>query len=54
MSPQEGSVLGGTLVTITGTGFSAEDGEVEVDIDGIACQVSAADDCCLYNTCMSI
>lgn len=39
--PQEGSIHGGTLVTITGTGFSAEDGEVEVDIDGIACKVSS-------------
>ena len=39
VSPQVGGVLGGTLVTITGTGFSAESGEVEVDIDGIPCQV---------------
>ena len=37
--PQEGSVHGGTLVTISGTGFSADDGEIEVDIDGIPCQV---------------
>lgn len=37
--PQEGSIHGGTLVTITGTGFGADDGEIEVDIDGIACQV---------------
>lgn len=37
--PQEGSIHGGTLVTVTGTGFSADDGEIEVDIDGIVCQV---------------
>ena len=37
--PQEGSVHGGTLVTISGAGFRAEDGEIEVDIDGIPCQV---------------
>ena len=39
MFPQEGSIHGGTLVTITGTGFSVEDREVEVDIDGITCRV---------------
>lgn len=39
MYPQEGSIHGGTLVTIMGTGFSADDRDIEVDVDGIACQV---------------
>lgn len=40
MSPQVGSVHGGTVVTITGTGFKVEELEwIEVDIDGIPCRV---------------
>jgi len=35
-----GSVLGGALVTVTGTGFAADQpGHVSVDINGIPCQV---------------
>ena len=35
-----GSVLGGALVTVTGTGFAVDQlGDVSVDINGIPCQV---------------
>ena len=34
-----GSPTGGTLLTIQGTGFTGVKGEIEVDIDGIPCEV---------------
>ena len=40
ISPHMGSVEGGCLVTVTGTGFAADSLEdIAVDIDGIPCQV---------------
>ncbi len=40
VSPQMGSVRGGTLVTLTGTGFEVDAlSEISVDIDGIPCRV---------------
>ena len=39
VSPQVGSVDGGTVVTITGTGFDVDPTLVEVDVDGIPCEV---------------
>jgi hypothetical protein len=43
ITPQVGSVKGGTMVTITGTGFKvSEIDEVAVDIDGIPCRVLSA------------
>ena len=40
VKPQVGSIKGGTLLTITGSGFGFK--ENEVDVDGIPCQV------CIY------
>ena len=39
VSPHSGSTEGGTLITITGLGFGTNVLEVEVDVDGIPCQV---------------
>lgn len=40
ITPQVGSVHGGTVITITGTGFQAEGlDEIAVDINGIPCRV---------------
>lgn len=40
ITPQAGSVNGGAVVTITGTGFHADElQEIEVDINGIPCKV---------------
>ena len=40
VTPQVGSVRGGTVVTITGTGFKVDEFEgIAVDIDGIPCRV---------------
>ena len=37
--PSIGSVLGGSLLTIYGTGFSSDPYEVEVDIDNLPCEI---------------
>ena len=37
--PNQGGSLGGTLLTIKGTGFGINPAAVEVDIDGIPCTV---------------
>ncbi len=42
MYPQLGSTSGGALLTIQGTGFAGEEGDVEVDVDGIPCQVKSS------------
>ena len=39
MSPHEGSTEGGTLVTVSGSGFGTNVSDIEVDVDGIPCHV---------------
>lgn len=39
MTPQKGSVRGGTKITISGTGFGIDTSKVSVDVDGISCTV---------------
>ncbi len=41
VSPQMGSVKGGAVVTVTGTGFLVDAlDDIAVDIDGIPCRAS--------------
>lgn len=42
VQPSSGGLLGGTLITITGAGFGImrPDIKVEVDIDGVPCEVT--------------
>ena len=42
VSPSEGSVAGGTLLTLSGRGFSSESSEVSVSIGGSVCTVLTA------------
>ncbi|XP_069076730.1 fibrocystin-L-like isoform X2 [Pleurodeles waltl] len=42
ISPQHGSVYGGTKITITGSGFSTEPGINEVQLDSTPCQVTSS------------
>jgi hypothetical protein len=42
VSPRHGTVVGGTVVTFTGTDFSADTSKYSIIIDGIDCPVSAA------------
>ena len=39
VSPHAGSTQGGTLLTVTGTGFGSNARDVEVDVNSIPCQV---------------
>ena len=39
VSPREGSTQGGTLITVSGSGFGTSVSDIEVDVDGIPCQV---------------
>lgn len=40
ITPQVGSVKGGTVITITGTGFRVDaEEDIAVDINGISCRV---------------
>ena len=39
VSPHEGSTEGGTLVTVSGSGFGTNVSDIEVDVDGIPCHV---------------
>ena len=41
VEPSVGSPTGGTLLTIQGAGFTGVEGEIEVDIDGIPCEVKS-------------
>ena len=40
VSPNKGSKMGGTEITINGTGFSNQASENEVDVNGIVCEVT--------------
>lgn len=41
ITPSMGSVRGGTLITVTGTGFEVDGtNDIALDIDGIPCRVS--------------
>lgn len=42
VSPIQVSVLGGDLVTFTGTGFSNTAGDISIIIDGVECAITAA------------
>ena len=42
VSPSKGSTEGGTLITVTGTGFGLDPADVEVDIDGTQCTVTSS------------
>ena len=42
VTPRHGTVVGGTEVTFTGTGFSSDTSKYSIIIDGINCPVSAA------------
>jgi hypothetical protein len=44
INPPRGTTAGGTVLTITGTGFSSTADENTVVIDGVACVVSASTD----------
>ena len=39
VTPQKGSVKGGTKITISGTGFGIDTSKVSVDVDGISCTI---------------
>lgn len=39
MSPHAGSTEGGTLITVTGSGFGTNVSDIEIDVNGIPCQV---------------
>jgi hypothetical protein len=42
VTPRFGTVVGGTEVTFSGTGFSSDTSKYTIIIDGINCPVSAA------------
>ena len=39
VGPHTGSRLGGTLLTVTGSGFGINQEDIEVDVDGTPCQI---------------